>query len=79
MRRAFRRHLGPVPAGHVSFSYEIQPRGLNGEAGYDWALVKAGCVQRAGWTIGDRADAEWEIASALRDVCRPIVSAERAA
>jgi hypothetical protein len=69
MLRAFRRHLGQVPAEHDRFEYWF---GRDGQW-WTWSIVRRdnGQLMRAGTGIGDKAAAEMDAAIALRDLCAP--------
>jgi hypothetical protein len=67
MCRAFRDHLGPIPADAKKFCFWFDP--ANG--GWTWTITRAddGRLMVSGWGMGKRTAAEFDCARALRDLC----------
>ena len=67
MLRAFRRHLGQVPADHTRFEYWF----ALSDGWWTWSITRRddGRLMRAGCGIGTKAAAEMDAAKALRDLC----------
>jgi hypothetical protein len=67
MLRAFRRHLGDVPAEHTRYEYWFSLV----DGWWTFAITRRdnGQCMRAGTGIGNKAAAEMDAAIALRDLC----------